>query len=72
MDVKDGIGPLTGEDGNVISDNKDIWLKILTSISPQFLQTRIWKIFQNRDVCAATTLLKDVDLSYEAVLKKLE
>ena len=22
MDVKDGIGPLTGEDGNVISDNK--------------------------------------------------
>ena len=27
MDVKDGIGPLTDEDGNVISDNTDIWLK---------------------------------------------
>ena len=24
MDVKDGIGPLTDEDGNVISDNKDM------------------------------------------------
>ena len=61
-----GLGlSLTDEDGNVISSSctpnsplatKKTWLKFLTSISPQFLQTRIWTIFQNRDVCAGTRI----------------
>ena len=54
-----GLGLLIiDEDGNVISDNKDMAqvLNQYLSISPQFLQTRIWTIFQNRDVCAGTRI----------------
>ena len=36
MDVKDGIGPLTDEDGNVISDNKDM-AQVLNQYFPTVL-----------------------------------
>ena len=68
IDVKDGIGPLTDEDGNVIIDNKD-----MTQVLNQYFTTVFTdNIPESRCLCSDENIPKDVDVSYEAVLKKLE
>ena len=72
MDVKDGIGPLTGEDGNVISDNKDMAQVLNQYFTTVFTDENMENIPESRCLCSDENILKDVDVSYEAVLKKLE
>ena len=72
MDVKDGIGPLTDEDGNVISDNKDMAQVLNQYFTTVFTDENMDNIPESRCLCSDENILKDVDVSYEAVLKKLE
>ena len=72
MDVKDGIRPLTDEDGNVISDNKDMAQALNQYFTTVFTDENMDNIAETRYLCRDEDILKDVDVSYEAVLKKLE
>ena len=72
MDVKDGIGPLTDEDGNVISDNKDMAQVLNQYFTTVFTDENMDNIPESRCLCRDENILKGVDVSYEAVLKKLE
>ena len=72
MDVKYGIGPLTDEDGNVISDNKDMAQVLNQYFTTVFTDENMDNIPESRCLCRDENILKDVDVSYEAVLKKLE
>ena len=72
MDVKYGIGPLTDEDGNVISDNKDMAQVLNQYFNTVFTDENMDNIPESRCLCSDENILKDVDVSYEAVLKKLE
>ena len=72
MYVKDGIGPLTDEDGNVISDNKDMAQVLNQYFTTVFTNENMDNIPESRCLCSDENILKDVDVSYEAVLKKLE
>ena len=72
MDVKYGIGPLTDEDGNVISDNKDMAQVLNQYFTTVFTDENMDNIPESRCLCSEENILKDVDVSYEAVLKKLE
>ena len=72
MDVKYGIGPLTDEDGNVISDNKDMAQVLNQYFTTVFTDDNMDNIPESRCLCSDENILKDVDVSYEAVLKKLE
>ena len=72
MDVKDGIGPLTDENGNVISDNKDMAQVLNQYFTTVFTDENMDNIPESRCLCSDENILKDVDVSYEAVLKKLE
>ena len=72
MDVKCGIGPLTDEDGNVISDNKDMAQVLNQYFTTVFTDENMDNIPESRCLCSDENILKDVNVSYEAVLKKLE
>ena len=72
MDVNYGIGPLTDEDGNVISDNKDMAQVLNQYFTTVFTDENMDNIPESRCLCSDENILKDVDVSYEAVLKKLE
>ena len=68
----DVIGPLTDEDRNVLATTK-IWLKFLTSkFTTVFTDENMDNIPESRCLCRDENILKGVDVSYEAVLKKLE
>ena len=72
MDVKDGIGHLTDEDGNVIIDNKDMAQVLNQYFTTVFTYENMDNIPESRCLCSDENILKDVDVSYVAVLKKLD
>ena len=51
MDVKDGIGPLTDEDGNVISDNKDMAQVLNQYFTTAFTDENVNNIPESRCLC---------------------
>ena len=57
MDVKDGIGPLTGEDGNVISDNKDMAKVMNQYFTTVFTDENMDNIPESRCLCSDENLL---------------
>ena len=62
MDVKDGIGPLTDEDGNVISDNKDMAQVLNQYFTTVFTDENMDNIPESRCLCRDENILKDVDV----------
>ena len=67
-----GIGPLTYEDGNVISDSKDMAQVRNQYFITVFTDENMDNIPEPRCLCSDENILKDVDVSYEAGLNKLE
>ena len=69
-----GLGLLIiDEDGNhVISDNKDMAQVLNQYFTTVFTDENMDNIPESRYLCRDENILKDVDVSYEAVLKKLE
>ena len=64
-DVKD-------EDGNVISDNNAMAQVLNQYFTTVFTDENMDNIPESRCLCSDENILKDVDVSYEVVLKKLE
>ena len=67
-----GIGPLTDEDWNVISDNKDMAQVLNQYFTTVFTDENMDNIPEPICLCSDENILKDVDVSYGTVLMKLE